>query len=77
MFGKKTGDISAPANASAGPAGTGAVDWLQLVPKPAPYSPSVGLGAVYRVETAGGKPTACTAAGVISVQYSAEYWFFD
>jgi hypothetical protein len=28
FYGKKTGDLKAPANANTGPAGTGAVDWL-------------------------------------------------
>jgi hypothetical protein len=76
LYGKKTADILAPADASKGPAGTGAVDWLQLVAKPG--FPSVGLQTVYRVVTAGGDPpAACPREGVVSVQYAAEYWFFD
>jgi hypothetical protein len=76
LYGKKNGDVLAPADASKGPAGTGAVDWLSLIAKPG-YT-SVGLGQVYRVETAGGAaPAVCPSAGVISVQYSAEYWFYD
>jgi hypothetical protein len=76
LFGKKTGDIPAPSTANKGPAGTGAVDWLSLTAKPG-YA-SVGLQTVYRVVTAGGNPpTVCPSAGVISVQYAAEYWFYD
>lgn len=75
LYAKKTADIKAPSTANAGPAGTGAVDWLTLVAKPG--YPSVGLQTVYRVVTAGGNPpTTCPSAGVISVQYSAEYWFY-
>ena len=59
-----------------GPAKTGAVDWLQLVAKDGVES--VGLQTVYRVVTAGGNPPAvCPSVGVISVQYAAEYWFYD
>jgi hypothetical protein len=76
LFGKKNSDIKAPSTANAGPAGTGAVDWLQLVAKPG--GASVGLQTVYRVVTAGGNPpTVCPSTGVISVQYAAEYWFYD
>ncbi|TVY52018.1 hypothetical protein LCER1_G006686 [Lachnellula cervina] len=75
LFGAKTGDVKAPAGSSKGPAGTGAVDWLSLTAKPAPYV-SEGLSFVYRVVTAGGVAPACTAAGEQIVQYSAEYWFY-
>ncbi|TVY36941.1 hypothetical protein LSUB1_G004790 [Lachnellula subtilissima] len=75
LFGAKTGDVKAPATSSKGPAGTGAVDWLSLTAKPAPYV-SDGVSLVYRVETAGGVAPACTAAGTMIVQYSAEYWFY-
>jgi hypothetical protein len=76
LFCKKTADILAPSTASKGPAGTGAVDWLQLVAKPG-YA-TVGLQTVYRIVTAGGSPPAkCSSSGVISVQYAAEYWFYD
>lgn len=76
LFGKKNGDVPAPADSNKGPAGTGAVDWLQLIAKPG--YPSVGLQTVYRVVTAGGNPpTVCPSVGVISIQYAAEYWFFD
>jgi hypothetical protein len=76
LFGKKNGDIPAPVGAPKSPSGNGAVDWLSLVEKP-DYSESVGLGQVYRVETAGGNaPAACSSTGVVSVQYAAEYWFY-
>jgi hypothetical protein len=78
IFGKKIGDIPAPKDASEGPAGTGAVDWLALVDNG--KGMSVGLGEVYRVVTAGGNPPSkCDGqytGRVFSVQYSAEYWFY-
>ena len=74
LYAKKVADIKAPATANKGPAGTGAVDWLQLTNK----TGSVDLQMVYRVETAGGAaPVNCTSTALISVQYAAEYWFFD
>jgi hypothetical protein len=74
LFGAKTGDIKAPATANKGPAGTGAVDWLQLTNA----TGSVGLQMVYRVVTAGGAaPVDCASTALISVQYAAEYWFYD
>jgi hypothetical protein len=77
LYGSKNGDIAAPSSASKGPADTGAVDWLSLLAK-VDYDPSIGLGQVYRVETAGGAaPATCPSTDVISVQYSAEYWFFS
>lgn len=76
LIGKKEADVKAPAGSDAGPEGTGAVDWLFLGNK----GGSVGLEAVYRVETAGGSaPSTCQGVdvgGVISVQYAAEYWFY-
>jgi hypothetical protein len=75
LYGNKTADIKAPATASKGPLGTGAVDWLQLESK-AGYV-SVGLSVAYRVYTAGGEPlTTCEQPGVMAVPYAAEYWFF-
>lgn len=77
LKGKGLADITAPANASAGPfdQGYGAVDWKTLTDA----GGSVGLSEVYRVETAGGKaPPSC--AGVtapIYIDYSALYWFYD
>jgi hypothetical protein len=38
---------------------------------------SVGETMVYRVVTAGGVAPACTAAGLVTVEYAAEYWFFN
>lgn len=73
LFCKKLASVNAPADASVGPAGTGAVPWLTLDDKAA----SVGLSEVYRVITAGGKaPASCADANLISVDYAAEYWFF-
>lgn len=75
LYGAKTGDVKAPSTANKGPAGTGAVDWLQLTRK-ASYT-SVGEQVVYRVETAGGVGPVCTDTKPFSVQYAAEYWFFN
>jgi len=74
LFGKKTADITAPKDANVGPDGTGAVDWLQLQDK----GGSIGCKEVYRVVTAGGAaPAVCTSTDLISIQYAAEYWFFN
>jgi Protein of unknown function (DUF3455) len=78
LFAKKIGDIPAPKGAAAGANGEAAVDWLALSDDG--KGTSVGLGEVYRVETAGGDPPE-TCEGiksdtVFSVQYSAEYWFY-
>ncbi|KAL3424312.1 malate dehydrogenase [Phlyctema vagabunda] len=73
LKGKKTASIKAPATADLGPDNTGAVDWLQLQDK----GGSVGITEVYRVVTAGGNPLACTAAGVISIPYASQYWFYE
>jgi hypothetical protein len=72
----KSASINAPAVANKGPTGTGAVPWLQLNKKTG-YT-SVGISQVYRVETAGGNPElTCTVAGVMSIPYAAEYWFYN
>jgi len=73
LFAAKAGNTTAPATASKGPGGQGAVDWLYLKSKPS-YT-SVGVSEVYRVVTAGGKAV-CKEAGAQSVQYAAEYWFY-
>ncbi|KAI9743899.1 MAG: hypothetical protein M1818_002633 [Claussenomyces sp. TS43310] len=80
LFGKKIADVKAPVSASLGPAGTGAVDWLDLTAK----NGSVGLGQVYRVLTAGGDPPVTCAGqpadgqgvGIVTIDYAAQYWFF-
>jgi hypothetical protein len=72
----KAASVNAPALAHKGPAGTGAVPWLQLNKKIG-YT-SVGISQIYRVETAGGNPElTCTVAGVMSIPYGAEYWFYN
>jgi hypothetical protein len=78
LFAGKKEAVNAPANADKGPSGTGAVQWLMLLAKPDyAYGTSVGLGEVYRIETAGGNSPLCTeASGVITVDYAAEYWFY-
>lgn len=64
---------TAPADADAGPSGTGAVPWLKLDDA----GGSIGLKEVYRVYTAGGNaPASCSAEGILSVEYSAMYWFY-
>jgi len=74
LYGAKKASVAAPSDANAGPAGTGAVPWLQLQDN----GGSVGLSEVYRVETAGGNAFAtCTDAGVMTVDYAAQYWFYD
>jgi hypothetical protein len=79
LFAGKTGDIKAPLTAPKGPAGSGAVDWLQLTAKSTYVSE--GLSLAYRVETAGGVGLSCNTStsptAVQSVQYAAEYWFYD
>jgi hypothetical protein len=75
-FVRKTASINALASASKGPAGTRAVPWLQLNKK-TDYT-SIGISQVYYVETAGGNPElTCTVAGVMSIPYGAEYWFYN
>lgn len=75
---KKIDAIAAPSSANDGPAGTGAVPWLKL----GDLGGSIGLKEVYRVYTAGGNPySICSAenfgaGGIISVEYSAMYWFY-
>ncbi len=51
------------------------IDFCRLTKK-ANYT-SIGESVVYRVVTAGGNPLNCTATGVMSVQYAAEYWFYE
>lgn len=75
---KKLKGIGAPEGASKGPEdqGNGAVDWLALLAKDG--CGSRGLGEVYRVQTAGGKPpmTCEGQPSVIEVQYAAQYWLY-
>ncbi|KAK1825817.1 hypothetical protein QBC39DRAFT_38440 [Podospora conica] len=73
---KKTGEVNQPANADAGPLGTGSVKWLLLEDNGKGLSN--GVKAVYRVITAGGGGDACAKAGegLHSVPYTAQYWFY-
>ena len=73
FFGNKTAGIKAPSDASRGPENTGAVDWIQLKDK----GGSIGCLEVYRVFTAGGSaPSSCKTPGVVTEDYSSEYWFY-
>lgn len=72
LLAKKLGGVKAPASASAGPDGTGAVDWLYLGDAGGSY----GVTSVYRVFTAGGNAHACKSAGSDSTSYTAMYWFY-
>ena len=65
---KKVANVAAPADSV-----KSSIDWLELVDNG--LGLSKGLKAVYRVETAGGAaPASCASAGVVTVQYAAEYW---
>jgi hypothetical protein len=66
----KVGGVPAPVGSL-----PGSVDWLDLIDDG--RGVSRGLKAVYRVETAGGSaPAVCSKAGVVKVDYDAEYWFY-
>lgn len=70
---KKDDAVPPPSMAYAGPMGTGTVAWLKLSDK----GGSEGVEYVYRVNTAGGKPHACSGEGeTFSVSYTAMYWFY-
>jgi uncharacterized protein DUF3455 len=75
LFAAKTFSIKAPWNADAGPAKTGAVDWLLLDAKSL-YT-SIGLKQAYRVVTAGGIGSTCTEFGIYSVDSATEYWLYN
>jgi hypothetical protein len=74
----KAANSTAPANATKGEngVGNGAVAWLYLNTTNATQG---DVGAVYRVNTAGGSPpqTCEGSDAVFSVQYAAEYWFYS
>ncbi|RSL55892.1 hypothetical protein CEP54_009149 [Fusarium duplospermum] len=72
LFGKKVAGVKAPTSASAGPDGTGAVDWLYLGDAGGSY----GVTSVYRVFTAGGNAHGCKSTGTDSTSYTAMYWFY-
>ncbi len=74
MTSKKDEAVDAPASASAGPDGTGAVAWLKLSATDAAVGPAK---FVYRVLTAGGNSHGCAnGAGDDSTSYTATYWFY-
>ncbi|EKD13736.1 uncharacterized protein L3040_005648 [Drepanopeziza brunnea f. sp. 'multigermtubi'] len=77
LYATRAANVSAPegSNPGAGGRGHGAVDWLLLVAKQNYVAESVGLGAAYRVVTAGGKAV-CDREGAQQVDYAAEYWFY-
>ncbi|RBR18954.1 uncharacterized protein FIESC28_05776 [Fusarium coffeatum] len=72
LIARKVYGIEAPASSSAGPDGTGAVDWLYLEDA----GGSIGVSIVYRVLTAGGVSHGCGAKGSDSTSYAALYWFY-
>jgi Protein of unknown function (DUF3455) len=75
----KLAGVPAPAGSPVGVNGQGAVDWL-LLGDSGNVANFGGLRAVYRVETAGGKPAptcqGVDAGSIIRVPYAAEYWFY-
>lgn len=72
---KKAGDVKAPPGSYGGSTGNSTVDWLYLVDNGS--GRTHGLSSVYRVETAGGTaPKTCATEGtLLSVPYTAQYWF--
>ncbi|KAF8429559.1 hypothetical protein EV426DRAFT_581817 [Tirmania nivea] len=86
FVGKKLENVSAPSDAYAGvaPDAFGAVDWLKLVSTDnvrtasGEVFASNGYNAVYRVETAGGKPPAtCQGRPAhFEILYAAQYWLY-
>lgn len=74
LLAKKDESVNAPASASKGPDGTGAVAWLKLSATPDATGPAK---LVYRVVTAGGNSHGCAkGAGDDTTPYAAQYWFF-
>lgn len=78
--GAKIGDVKAPSTADTGLLATSAVDWLEL--GDSGRGLSNGITNVYRVTTSGGAAEPCSVSGVnaegevLSVPYTAEYWFY-
>ncbi len=70
----KVAGCAAPSSATGNENGA-AVDWLKLARKQGEVSD--GIEEVYRVQTAGGRaPAACSKAGLMTVDYVAEYWMY-
>jgi Protein of unknown function (DUF3455) len=73
---KKNSSSPAPSDAPKGPNGEAAVAWLRLNTV---NGTKGGLKHIYRINTVGGSPPkTCEgmSAGVFSIQYTAQYWFF-
>ena len=68
-------DGCAAPTSAAGNENGAAVDWLKLARKDGELNG--GIEEVYRVQTAGGRaPATCSAAGLLTVDYVAEYWMY-
>ncbi len=66
--------VPAPASAAGNENGA-AVDWLKLARKTGEVNG--GIEEVFRVHTAGGRaPATCSTAGLLTVNYVAEYWMY-
>ncbi|KAM0432339.1 hypothetical protein ACHAPT_004881 [Fusarium lateritium] len=72
LLARKVAGVKAPSSASAGPDGTGAVDWLFLGDAGGSY----GVTSVFRVFTAGGNAHGCEGTDGDSTSYTAMYWFY-
>jgi hypothetical protein len=72
----KNSSVNAPTDAPKGQQNEDAVAWLKLFARDGATG---DLQEVYRVETAGGSPPkTCTGMpATFSVQYSAQYWFYQ
>ncbi|PGH18925.1 hypothetical protein AJ80_04252 [Polytolypa hystricis UAMH7299] len=71
---KGVAKVSAPDGARTNSQGAGAVDWLRL-----DATSGSGIKAIYRVDTAGGKPpqTCEGMAPNFEVDYTAQYWAYQ
>lgn len=70
----RVGGCAAPSSATGNENGA-AVDWLKLARKQGEVNG--GIEEIYRVYTAGGRaPAACSTAGLLTVDYVAQYWMY-